>query len=180
MKDITLLEYNALKDKSIYSPLLFLKGKNLFFNNKLDYNLITYDDVRKLFKLSLTAETIEESFYLFEIAFGVNKIQYWQSSVLDYFNARNFLIKYLKDTQERETKLLKSISIDDGVWQQAGGSTLDAFSNLLPLVQLGEIYSIFPYDMSNKPYQQILTLLVLHKRKATVQNRYEELKNKRK
>ena len=48
----------------------------------------------------------------------------------------------------------------------------------MPLVQLGEIYSIYPYDLKNKPYNEILTLLVLHKEKAEVQNEYNKLKYK--
>jgi hypothetical protein len=61
----------------------------------------------------------------------------------------------------------------------AGGARLNKFSNLMPLVQLGEIYHIYPYKLQNKVYNEILTLLVLHKEKAEVSEAYSKLKQKR-
>ncbi len=181
MNKLTIKQYSQLFDTLEYDLILnALKPLNLFCNSKLDYNKITYAEVRKLFYLANNGKTLDDMCDMFCIAFNVEKLVFWSASIEEYFSAKNFIIKYLKDTQEKEAKLLNSIDADAGLWEQAGGSSLNVFSDLMPLVQLGEIYSIYPYDLQNKAYNEILTLLVLHSKKSKVQNKFNELKMKQK
>lgn len=181
MDKLTIRQYSQLLDTLEYELILnALKPLNLFCNSKLDYNKITYAEVRKLFYLANKGKTLDDMCEMFCIAFNIEANDYWNASIDSYFSARNFIIKYLKETQEKESKLLKSVDADAGLWQQAGGDSLNVFSDLMPLVQLGEIYGLFPYDLQYRPYNEILTLLVLHNKKNQVQNKYNELKSKQK
>jgi len=181
MNKITIKQYSELKSTIEYDLILnALKPLNKFNGKELDYNLITYAEVRKLFYIASNGKTINEMCDLFCIAFRIEKNNFWSGSVEEYFSAKNFIVKYLKDTQEKEVKLLKSVDADSGLWEQAGGARLNPFSNLTPLVQLGEIYSVYPYDLQYKPYNEILTLLALHNIKSQVQNEYSRLKTNKK
>lgn len=181
MDKLTIKQYSQLFDTLEYDLILnALKPLNKFCNSKLDYNKITYAEVRKLFYLSNNGKTLDDMCNMFVIAFNIDKQTFWRASIEEYFSAKNYIVKYLKDTQEKEVKLLKSIDADAGLWEQAGGSTLNVFSDLMPLVQLGEIYGIYPYDLQNKAYNEILTLLVLHNKKSKVQSKFNELRSKKK
>jgi hypothetical protein len=181
MDKLTIKQYSKLLDTFEYDIFLnALKPLNLFCGNKLDYNKITYAEVRKLFHLANTGKTLDDMCDMFCIAFNIEKGVFWSGNIDEYFSAKNFIIKYLKDTQEKESKLLNSIDADAGLWEQAGGNSLNVFSDLMPLVQLGEIYGVYPYDLQHKPYNEILTLLVLHSKKNQVQNKFNELKMKQK
>jgi len=184
MNKITIGEYSNLKQdkRFLYDSFLSnLKPQNKFLNKSIDLYKISYKEVRMLFKLaSQNINSIDKMKDLFCIAYSVNETEFYSASIDEAFSAKNYVIKFLKDTQETETKLLKSISMDDGLWQQAGGDRLNPFSDLMPLVQLGKIYGMFPFELENKPYQQILVLLTLHKIDNEVQNNYNELKFKKK
>lgn len=138
---------------------------------------IDWDSTKELFCIAFG---IEEDDKREEDTFVFDKITkgFWNSSIIDYYAAQNYIVKTFKELQEKETKLLQSISADSGLWELAGGAKLNKFSNIMPLIQLGEIYSIYPYDLQEKPYNEILLLLVAHKEKNEVQNKYNELKAK--
>jgi hypothetical protein len=179
MKNITVQEFCKLYDAVDYDNILkFQKPKNIFCDKKLDLNKITYLQVRNIFKVIQKGTTFDELFEMFEIAFGITKFEFYNTKISEYYAARNYLIKFYEETIVKESKLLKSINIDQGAWQSAGGENLNAFSDLMPLVQIGEIYSIYPYDLQHKPYNEILTLLVAHKRRDEINSRYNEIKNK--
>lgn len=181
MDKLSIRQYSQLFDTLEYELILnALKPLNSFCGSKLDYNKITYDNVRKLFYLSNKGKTLDDMCELFCIAFNIEDYIFWSANIEEYFSAKNFIVKYLKDTQDKEAKLLKSIDADAGLWEQAGGNSLNVFSDLMPLVQLGEIYGIYPYDMKDKPYNEILTLLVLHSKRGKVQSKFNELKSKKK
>ena len=177
MDRIKLLEYSKLRDTMQYDVVLkHLKPVNSFANGKIDFNKLTYKDVRSCLYLMKSVKDWEGQKELFCLAF--NTQEFFDVFIDDFFAAQNYLIKTFVDLQKRETKLLQSIDADTGKWSMAGGDRLNKFSNLMPLVQLGEIYSIYPYDLQNKPYNEILTLLVLHKEKAEINNAYSKLKSK--
>jgi len=179
MKKITIKEYKELKNKLEYNLILSaLKPSNLFCNKKIDINILTFADVRKLFKL-INTEDIDVVCELFKIAFKVKDEDFWSENIEVAFSAKNYLVQFLKELNEKETKLLKSIDINMGLWEQAGGNNLNKFSDIMPLVQLGEIYGIYPFDLQYKPYNEILLLLVVHKEKSEVQNNYSKLISKK-
>lgn len=177
MDRINLLEYSKLTDTTGYDVILkHLKPLNKFANGTIDLNKLTYKDVRSCLHLMKSMNGWDNIKELFCLAYGVCEDAFWQTSIDEFYSAQNYLVKSFISLQERETKLLQSIDADAGKWSMAGGDRLNKFSNLMPLVQLGEIYSIYPYDLQNKPYNEILTLLVLHKEKAEVNNAYSKLK----
>jgi hypothetical protein len=179
MKKIKTKEYFRKTDISEYDLILkHLKPKDNFNGKKLNFSVLTYKDVRSCIYLLNNLSTIENIEQLFCLAFGIDADTFWNSKVQEFYACRNYLIKKFKDVQERESKLLQSIGVDSGLWMQAGGKKLDKFSNIMPLIQLGEIYGIYPYDLQCKPYEEILLLLVAHKEKSEVQNEYSRLKNK--
>lgn len=179
MKQIKTKDYFKLIDVSEYDVILkHLKPKDNFEGNKLNFSVLTYKDVRSCIYLLNNLSTVENIEQLFCLAFGIDTDIFWNSKVQEFYACRNYLIKKFKDVQERESKLLQSIGVDSGLWMQAGGKKLDKFSNIMPLIQLGEIYGIYPYDLQYKPYEEILLLLVAHKEKSEVQNEYSRLKNK--
>ena len=196
MNRITVKEYSLLKDTSIYDAVLpFLKPKNKLSNGKIDFNRLSYSDVRRCLMLIKGMDTWEKQKDLFCLAYGISEEDtrvshtvlsdkiingFWNCEIDEFFSAQNYLLKSFKDLLEREKKLLQSISVNSGIWEQAGGKRLDKFSNIMPLVQLGEIYSIYPYDLQHKPYNEILTLLVCHKEKNEVNYEYEKLRSKQK
>jgi hypothetical protein len=180
MDKINLFEYRSLKNTIEYDSILkHLKPLNSFGGGTIDLNKLTYKDVRSCLHLMKDLKEWDNIEELFCLAYGIEKVKFWLIGIDEYYSAQNYLIKSFTDLQVREGKLLQSINADAGYWEMAGGSKLNKFSNLMPLVQLGEIYNIYPYDLQDKVYNEILTLLVLHKEKAEVQESYSKLKQKK-
>jgi hypothetical protein len=178
MDNISILEYSKLTNTSEYDLVLKnLNPKNIFSGGSIDFNKLTYKDVKSCIHLLTNKPTWETTKELFCLAFVTDN--FWECSIIDYYAAQNYIVKTFKELQERESNLLKSIDADVGLWEMAGGDRLNKFSNIMPLIQLGEIYSIYPYDLQHKPYNEILLLLVAHKEKNEVQNKYSELKSKK-
>jgi hypothetical protein len=191
MDRITVREYITLQNTGVYDAVLpFLKPKNKLSNGRIDFNRLSYADVRKCLTMLKGIDSWEKQKNLFCLAYGINeedtketrnvmfdKINkgFWNCEIDEFFSAQNYLVKAFTDLVAREQKLLKSISVNTQLWEQAGGKRLDKFSNIMPLVQLGKIYGVFPYDLQHKPYNEILTLLVLHKEENEVNNEYEKL-----
>ena len=185
MDRINLLQYTKLKDTSNYDAVLkHLKPKNRFAGGTIDFEKLSYKEVR--FCLALLNDIssdrklkdwkkLEE---LFITAYSVNHAGFWNADIDEYYSAVNYLVKTFSELLKKESNLLSSISSDAGIWEQAGGSKLDKFSNVMPLVQLGEIYNIYPYDLQDKPYNEILLLLFLHKEKSEINAEYSRLKSK--
>jgi hypothetical protein len=180
---ITIQEYAKLKDTSFYDSILsHMKPHNSFMKGKIDFDALTYEEVRKCLQLMQNMDSWEKQKQLFELAFGLNKVKskliFWETFIDEYFSALNYLTKSFKDLIVKESKLLKSINHNSVFWEQAGGKKLDKFSNIMPLMQLGEIYGLYPYELKNKPYNEILVLLVANKEKAEVNYEYEKLRSK--
>lgn len=178
MQDITLKKYFGLSNRLPYDVLLRAsKPKNLLGGSLMNANALTYKEVRMCLEYIRKGETIDELIDLFTLAFKIDKETLLACKVTEFFSAQSYLIETFTNLQKRESNLLSSIDADQDLWQMAGGDKLNKFSNLMPLVQLGEIYNVYPYDLENKPYSEILVLLVLHKEKSEVQKKYSELKN---
>lgn len=178
MLNITVGQYFKINDVQEYDTILkHLKAKNIFSNGTIDFDRLSFKQVKICLHLIKDINSKESLKELFCLAFNVNEFE--NRTIVEFYAALNYLVKAFKELQLRETKLLKSIDQDSFLWEQAGGKKLDAFSSLMPLVQLGEIYSTYPYDLQEKPYNEILTLLVCHKTKSEVSNKYNELKFKK-
>lgn len=124
--------------------------------------------------------SINELVALFCKFYGCTEKEFYNENVENFFKARRFIIDEVTRICKNETALLNSISFDSEIWKMAGGEKLNKYADILPLVQLGEIYSIYPFELMHKPYSQIITLLSLHKTKSEVNNEFINLKSKRK
>lgn len=180
MRNIKLSEYIKLKDHSEFNFLDALKPKNNFNGNALDISTLTYSEVKSVMKTLRTLKGIEDVFDVFVLCFKCDLETFYNSKIIEFVQAKKHLLKTFKELNETEAKLLQSVGVDAMLWQSAGGDKLNAFSDVLSLMQLGEIYSIYPLDLGEKMYLEILTLLKVHKIKSEVDASYQNLKSKQK
>lgn len=179
MKSITVKEYFNLKNTFEYDSILtHLKANNIFNNGKIDFNTLSYENVVKCFNLIKKADNFEVLKDLFETAYQTKDFE--DQNIVDYFGAKNYLLSEFERLKKTQSNLLASIDSNAILWEQAGGDKLNKFNDLMPLVQLGEIYGIFPHELKTKAYNEIFVLLVLHKERKEVHEKYNELKNPKK
>lgn len=177
MRKLTVSQYVKLKNKTEYETVLsHLKAKNAT-GREINFNTLSYINVKKCFDIMSKGTSYQDMCELFCIAFGIEKEEFWNLNIVDMFYSQKFLIEKFKKLQDKESKLLNSVDEDSGLWHQAGGELLNPFSNLMPLVQLGEIYGVYPYDLQDKPYNEIFVLLVVHNRRGKVQKEFNRLKS---
>lgn len=179
LNKIRLSKYAKLADRSQYEAVLkYQKPINRFGTGRISFDRLSYKDVQKCIKLIKAGKSFEQLKELFCIAYGVTDKVFWKVEVTEYFAAQNYLIKAFFDLQQRESKLLKSDSADSALWQMAGGDRLNKYSPIMPLMQLGEIYKIWPYELQDKPYNEVFILLLANKEKSEVQKDFNTLKQK--
>ena len=170
MKNINVKQYLELKNKFQYDLLLTaLQPINIFEKNINDFS---YLDVINLFNFA----KVQDDYSLFELFYNLKKYEFEFLNVVDYFASKKFIINFLKVTAERQSKLLNSISVDNEKWKLVERGRLNKFSDIMPLVQLAEIYKVYPFDLQNKPYSEIFSLLVLHKTRRDIENDFNRLK----
>lgn len=176
MKNITIKEYCVLKNTVNYDSLLSnLLGKDSFCGSKYSLSKLSYDDVRKIEKLLKNGKTFQDLSVVFQTAFKVTDDQFWNAKIVDFFEARNFLKKEIERILLQEKSLLKSERFNPIAWDNAGGKKLEAVAHLIPLTKIGKIYNIYPFDLGKKPYNEIMALLVTHKRSDEVEEEYRKL-----
>jgi len=181
MENVNLSKFSKLNNTIDYDTLLkHLNPVNKFSNGEINFNKLSYKNVRRCLHLIRDLATWDNVKDLYCIAFEISEEQFWKQPITSYYAAQNYLVKAFTDLQERESKLLSSIGVNSILWESAGGKRLDKFSNLMPLIQLGEIYGVYPYELQNRPYNEILTLLVLHKEKSEVNTEYQKIMSKQK
>ena len=115
---------------------------------------------------------------VFETCFKINESEFNNGLGTDFLQAKNYIVKTFNKLVENERKLLASISKDSLLWESAGGKRLDIFSDVLPLNQLGKIYGIYPFELKNYKYKEILLLLTIEKEQNEIERKFHELKNK--
>ncbi len=102
---------------------------------------------------------------------------FWSGKVVEFFEARNFIIAEFKKLIEQEQKMLSSVDpVNSLLWKQAGGDKLNRFGGILPLNQLGKLYGQFPFDLQNRKYMEIFLLLTIEKESGEIQTKFSKLK----
>lgn len=180
MKNITVKEYIELnvKERFIYDSLLNnINAKEVV---KIDFDTISWDNVKKIIKLLSKVDSFDVVCDIFKLAFNMTSESFYNLPIVNYFQIKKFLIKKFVYLHENEVKLLSSSSNDIGLWQMAGGNKLDFYSENLPLSQLAKIYGGYPFDYGKKPYNEILYLLKMNQTQNEVENKFQELKSKQK
>lgn len=181
MKNYTLKTY--IKKRLNYSVLDTIEGKPFFKIGRKTHELkisdLTYEEVKGVMRelgKETTWTTIKN---VFETCFRLDEGQFEKGKVKQYFEARNFILKAFTRLMKTEKALLSSIeSIDSALWEQSGGASLNRFGSALALNQLGKIYGIYPFELKDKKYQEILLLLTIEKTQREVQGKYDKLKAK--
>lgn len=176
LKNISIKEYSKKQSVVNYDSLLTaMYGENNFKGKKFDLNKLSYHEVRRIEKLLKTGETFNDLCVIFKIAFGCTETDFWDSGIFEFYLARNYLQKEIESIMLQEKSLLTSDGVNLSAWETAGGKSLEPFGDLLPLIKLGKIYSIYPFEIGHKPYNEIMALLVAHKRSDLVDAKYNEL-----
>lgn len=166
-----------------YDVLNAVVGVNEYNNRELILNDMTYADVKFVMKALGTAGTWDSIMVIFGKCFGVaeSKLEkwFWNGTVKEFYEARNYIIKEFNRLIKQEQQLLKSIeNVDSILWKQAGGDKLNRYGGVIPLNQLGKMYGMFPFELQDKKYIDILILLGLNKELKEVEGRYSKLKQK--
>ena len=94
-----------------------MNPKNEFQGNKFNRHSITYKEMRSLVHLLNNGKEWNDLYNIFNICFKVTEQQFHSCYIDDFFAAKNFIIKYVKDGLEREAKLLNSISVNSELWK---------------------------------------------------------------
>jgi hypothetical protein len=179
MKQLTVSQYLKLNDteRLNYDVLLpALKPKEWF---KIEINTLTYNEVKSIYKILQKATEIKDIEKAFEYAFKMASHDFYNLPITKYFQLKKYLSDYFVILHKKESDLLNSVSADIGVWQQAGGDSLNEFSDVLPLSQLAKIYGGYPFDYGEKKYIEIIYLLRMNNVQSQVENEYQKLKSKR-
>lgn len=177
MKDYTVKKY--IEKKLYYGVLEHVEPSNKYNGLTMDAEQMTYKEVKFVMKGLANISTWESIGKIFTICFGEKADLNWfySGKVTEYYAARNFIIKEFNRLIQREQKLLKSINaVDSVLWKQAGGDRLNRFGGILALNQLGKLYGIYPFELQDRNYMEILLLLTVEKEIPEVQAVYNKLK----
>lgn len=174
-------EYSHKRGVVVYDSLLCaLKPVNKFCGKRFDLSKLSYKTVRSIEKSLRKGKTFDDISRAFQLAFSISDKEFYDAKILDFYGARNFLISELERLMTQEKNLLKSDGVDVNAWEEAGGKSLEPLSEILPLIKLGKIYGIYPFDLNDKPYNEIMLLLVTHKRSDAVEVKYNQITSKNK
>lgn len=174
MRNLTLEEYISCSEVSEYSPLQYMKPSESFGKYKSDIENMTYEQVKGVVRTLRKLDSWNDIKDIFETVYQIDEQQFLNSYVKDFFAAKNFIIEKFKQIVETEYKLLKSINKNYGKWIAAGGERLNRFSDVLPLNQLGKIYGIYPFELKDYKYKEILLLLTIEKEQSEIEQKMHE------
>lgn len=175
MENITVLKYSQLQDVTQYESLLkHLKPGNKFAGVEADIPQLSYTNVKYCRKLLGGLDNWKVLFELFSIIWGCDQEQFWNENVVNFYHARNYLIEQFKIIDDNEKKLAQGGTVDAGRWSMAGGDRLNSFADVVQLDQLGERYSLYPFDLGRKPYSEVFYLIALVKTVNEVNYNYNK------
>lgn len=158
-----------------YSPLKFLEPVNCYGVYKSKVKDLTYEQVKSVIRTIRNIKTWKDISDIFETVFGITNEQFLEGKVTYFFAAKNYVIKEFERIVKTENKLLSSISKNHGKWIAAGGERLNRFGDILPLNQLGKIYGVYPFELKDYKYTEILMLLTIEKEQNEVERKMSEM-----
>ena len=164
MYNIKVKQYLKSKKAFVYDSLLdHVKGDNTFNGKKVDITQTSFVNVKYCLSLLSNMNDFSKLSEIFNIIFDVSEEDLLNSDVVSYFKARNYIIETFKKIIDNEKRLAQNSSVDLGKWKFAGGDNLNAYSDVLPLDQLAERYSQYPFDLGKKPYSEVFYLMTMTK-----------------
>lgn len=181
--NITIQQYFDLQNKLEYDLILDALVQRKEFNGiNPRISELSYSEVKFIYKLiPQTNEDPNAICKIYKILYQISDKDFFESSIIELFSTLKEIIDIFKTLKDRELKLLSPAEdSDQAIWEAAGGNSLNPFSNILPLVELGKQFGCYPYDLQNKLYEEILVLLTVSKRQAEVSKEFNRLKTKQK
>jgi len=179
MKNITIKQYTTSKQAVKYDMVLSnLKPKNDFAGHKMIIGSMPYANVKFAIRLLSKLNSWEVVAQLFEICFDVEQSVFWKTGVIEYYQARRFMMQEFQRIIDTESKVMASQSTDEHLWMMAGADRLKPYNDTLPLVQMGKLFGMYPFDIGRKPYNEVFALLAQIKVQGEVENEYQKLKTK--
>jgi len=177
MKNITLKQYSELPDASEYDAVLeHLNPINSFAGKSMDVNKMPYANVKYCIKQLGKVSNWQMVQQLFEICFDADENAFWGAGVIEFYQARKYMIRELERVVTTEYKAMASPNSDEHLWLMAGADRLRPYSDTLPLVNLAKQFGMYPYDLGRKPYGEVFSLMVQVKVQGEVEMEYQKLK----
>lgn len=176
MINLTMKEYMSCSNPLEYNFLINSKPKDFYGVYSSDINNMTYEQVKSVARTLRNIKTWNDISNVFETVFNINKQEFLLGKVTDFFSAKNYVIQKFKEIAEKESKLLSNITKDSVLWDHAGGKKLNKFSDILPLTELGKIYGIYPFELKDYKYKEILLLLTIETTQKHVDTEFNKLK----
>jgi len=180
MRDISIEQYAQMKDTVEYDVVLRnLLPENFFAGKTVSIIDLPYSTVAYCFTLVQDMNTWEKVVELFTTIYEINEKVFWNEKIRLYFSAMNYIKETFISISKREQELLYSSNTDSSLWERAGGARLKPFASISPIDDLAERYGMYPFDLSEKKYKDIIYLLSLVKTKNEVTKEYQNLKQKK-
>ena len=172
MENITVKEYIELTESERFKFDFIYGHINEYKKQLINIEPMTYNDVKIILKEVLNQHPDIEK--LFNMVFKTKKEKLLKMPLHIYFGKKKYIASFFISLLNNESKLLRSINVEEGKWLKAGGERLNEFSDVLPLSQLAKIYGGYPLDYGNKPYLEIIYLLRMNSVQNQVENEYQK------
>lgn len=177
MKNITVKQYSQKPDIRYQYLLNSLEPKNMFAGKESHIGGLSYLDVINWYTAIRNIKSFDDMCKLFTFIFCIEEDDFWNENVVNFFAAKNFIEQDFINRQKKESKVLKTASVDPLKWKAAGGDSLNNFSPISPLDDLAKRYGGYPFEYGDKPYDEVFSLLVMITRKNMVAHNYQKLLN---
>jgi hypothetical protein len=179
MENITIKQFISLPQSSQNDAVLSsLKPNNFFAGSKMSIGTMPYANVKFAIRLLSKIDSWDTMARLFEICFDVAASDFWSANIVEYYQARAFMLSEFQRVINTESKMMASQSTDEHLWVMAGADRLKPYSDTLPLIQLGKLFGLYPFDIGRKPYNEVFNMLVQIKVQNEVETEYQKLKSK--
>lgn len=180
MDNIKLKQYiRSTKALNYNSILINLKPVNSFSNKQMNIGSMPYTNVKYCIRLLNKIDTWDTVAHLFEICFDVDAETFWNSAVVEFYQAKRFVLHEFQRIIDQENKAMASQSTDEHLWMMAGADRLKPYNDTLPLIQLGKQLGQYPFDLGRKPYNEIFNMLAQIKVQNEVEREFHKLSIKK-
>lgn len=183
LENITIQQYfdMSVEDRIQYDIILSsLRQRNQFNDRIFDPSGLSYSEVKFSYKLMASCnDSLDSICKLYETVFKISKTEFLDSSVVELFSTQKHVVETFTKMYEREMNLLRPSSTENqAIWEAAGGAKLVPFNAVLPLIELGKYFGMYPHDLQHKNYEEILVLLAAIKTQNEVEREFNKLKSK--
>ena len=178
MINISLREFVGLADPSEYEVLEALQPSNTFAGRTTDIQNLKYMQVRYCIKLLQKVDSWDVVIEVFKICFAIeNDNEFWEQGVKDFYQAKRYILRELSTIVAAEAKIMEGKSTNQELWTLAGADKLRKFNDTMPLLQLGKLLGMYPYDLGEKPFKEVFSLIAMNKIYNDVESAYQSLLN---